>query len=111
MVWRRGEIVGVNLNPRKGHEVGKVRPCVILSDDDANEMLDTVVVVPLSTSLRENVYPYRVRLLAREGLIHDSDVLINHVRAVLKRRITSRIARVEDGEYRKIIQALCESVQ
>ena len=53
MDYKRGDIVTVNLNPKKGHEVGKVRPAVIISSNDENQILDTIVLLPLSTDLIE----------------------------------------------------------
>ncbi len=38
MDLNRGDIVGINLNPKKGEEVGKVRPCIIISDNDSNQI-------------------------------------------------------------------------
>jgi mRNA interferase MazF len=47
-VYRRREIVLVNLYPKKGSEVGKTRPAVIMSGDVDNEELETLIVLPLS---------------------------------------------------------------
>ena len=63
MDYKKGDIVTVNLNPKKGHKVGKVRPAVIISNDDENEMLDTIILMPLSTDLIENMEPYRMRII------------------------------------------------
>ncbi len=103
----RGEIVGVDLNPKKGHEVGKVRPCIILSDDESNTILDTIIVVPLSTQLLDDMEPYRMRLLKKKHLKGDSDVLLNHIRTISKKRVTSKIDKITKDEYEKLIQNLC----
>ena len=55
----RGDIVLVNFNPAKGGEIGKLRPAIVLSDKDDNEILDTVIVIPLSTVIEEEALPYR----------------------------------------------------
>lgn len=85
MVLNRCDIVGINLNPKKGDEVGKVRPCIVMSDDDSNSILDTIIVLPLSTHLIDDMVPYRIRLLKRDNLKQDSDVLINHIRTISKK--------------------------
>lgn len=103
----RYDIVGINLNPKKGDEVGKVRPCVILSDNEANKILDTIIVVPLSTHLIDDMKPYRVRLNKRDGLSFDSDILINHVRTISSKRVTSFIGKVTKSEYELIVENLC----
>lgn len=109
MDYKRGDIVTVNLNPKKGDEVGKIRPAIILSGDDENTILDTVMVVPLSTDLIEKMEPYRIRLGKREGLKYDSDVLINHIRTLSKNRIGEKIAQISKNEYDEIIANLCRN--
>lgn len=107
MDLNRGDIVGINLNPKKGDEVGKVRPCIIISGDDENSILDTIIVVPLSTHLIDDMLPFRMRLSKRGNLEKDSDILINHIRTISSKRVTSYIDKVTDGEYREIIENLC----
>lgn len=109
MELNRGDIVVVNLYPKKGDEVGKIRPAVIISDDDENAILDTVILMPLSTDLIDNMDPYRMRLLAREGLKEDSDILINQIRALSKTRIKEKIAKITSVEYDTLIQYLCKN--
>jgi len=53
--------------------------------------------------------PYRLRLSARDKLEKDSDILINHIRTISKKRVTSKIAKITDNEYKMIIQNLCEN--
>ena len=62
MELNRGDIVIVNLYPKKGDEVGKIRPAVIISGDDENSILDTVILLPLSTDLIDDMQPYRMRI-------------------------------------------------
>lgn len=111
MVLDRGDIVGINLNPKKGDEVGKIRPCVIISNGDENSILDTIIVMPLSTKLLDDMLPYRLRLKKRDNLKQDSDVLINHVRTISKKRVTSKIAKITDEEYESIIKNLCKNFE
>jgi len=105
----RGDIVGINLNPKKGDEVGKIRPCIIISNNDENSILDTIIVIPLSTKLIDDMKPYRLRLLKRDNLEKDSDVLINHIRTISKKRVTSKIAKITNDEYKLIIENLCKN--
>ncbi len=107
MGYKRGDIVTINFNPKKGDEVGKIRPAVIISGDDENSVLDTVVVMPLSTSLVEDMKPYRMRLKKRDNLKENSDILINHVRAISKKRIGEKIAMLSSAEYDELVECLC----
>jgi len=109
MDYKRGDIITVNLNPKKGHEVGKIRPAVIVSNDDENEILDTVILMPLSTDLIDNMEPYRMRILKRDNLKEDSDVLINQIRTLSKLRIKEQIGSITDSEYENIIKYLCKN--
>ena len=105
----RGDIVGINLNPKKGDEIGKIRPCVVISNDDENNILDTIIVIPLSTKLIDDMLPYRLRLSARDKLEKDSDILINHIRTISKKRVTSKISKITNEEYKSIISNLCKN--
>ena len=109
MDFKRGDIVTVNLNPKKGHEVGKIRPAVVISNDDENSILDTVILMPLSSDLLEDMEPYRVRILKRGALKQDSDILINQVRSLSKQRIGGKIAALTNDEYELVISSLCKN--
>ncbi|MDO8453349.1 MAG: type II toxin-antitoxin system PemK/MazF family toxin [Sulfurimonas sp.] len=109
MELSRGDIVTVNLNPKKGDEVGKIRPAVIISGDDENSILDTVILLPLSTDLIDNMLPYRMRIAKRENLKEDSDILINQIRTLSKQRIGEKIAKLSDDEYDLITKSLCKN--
>ena len=109
MELNRCDIVGINLNPKKGDEIGKIRPCIIISNDDENSILDTIIVIPLSTQLIDDMKPYRLRLTKRDKLEKDSDILINHIRTISKKRVTSKIGKITKDEYKMIIQNLCEN--
>jgi mRNA interferase MazF len=109
MELNRGDIVIVNLYPKKGDEVGKIRPAVIISGDDENNILDTVILMPLSTDLISDMKPYRMRISARENLKDDSDILINQIRTLSKVRIKEKIAKLTKDEYNQIIENLCKN--
>ena len=109
MDFKRGDIVTVNLNPKKGHEVGKIRSAVIISFDDENDILDTVILMPLSTDLVEDMEPYRMRILKRDNLKQDSDIIINQIRALSKQRIGKKIAELTNDEYTLVIASLCKN--
>ena len=109
MDYKRGDIVTVNLNPKKGHEVGKIRPAVIISDDDENAVLDTVILLPLSTDLIDDMEPYRMRIVKRDRLKKDSDILINQIRTLSKQRIGEKIATLTKEEYISVVNLLCKN--
>jgi mRNA interferase MazF len=55
--------------------------------------------------------PYRMRILARDNLKQDSDVLINQIRTLSKTRIKDKIAKLTDNEYNQVIENLCKNFQ
>jgi len=80
----RGDIYIVNFDPSKGGEIGKLRPAIILSEYEDNQILDTVIVIPLSTVIEKNTKPYRVYIKKRENLLKDSDACIYEIRTLSK---------------------------
>jgi len=103
MDYRRGDIVLVNFNPqKKKEEIAKVRPAIILSDTELNEVLDLVCVVALTTNLIEDSEPLRIRIPQRENLKQDSDAMIEQLRSVSKERIQTRVGSASEEEMKKI---------
>lgn len=85
---RRGEIWSVCLNPTLGSEIGKTRPCLVLSTNIVNEHRRTVVVVPLSSSPRANppiLVP--VECAGRQVV-----AVTDQIRAVAKERLQERLS-------------------
>ncbi len=123
MELNRGDIVIVNLYPINGDapqeyfldsvspQVGKIRPAVIISGNDENSILDTIILLPLSTDLIDDMFPYRLRIEKRDNLKEDSDVLINQITTLNKFKIKEKIAKLTQEEYDLVIQALCKNFQ
>lgn len=104
----RGEIVLVNFNPAKGGEMGKLRPAIVISDKNDNEILNTVIVIPLSTVIEANALPYRYLISSRDKLEKDCDACIYEVRALSKTRVKEKLSKVTDSELEIIQNALCK---
>lgn len=111
MDYKKGDIVTINFNPKKGDEVGKIRPALIISGNEENQILDTIIVVPLSTQLLDGMEPFRLRITKREGLKQNSDILINHIRTISKKRVGTKIAGINEKEYQVVISNLCKNFQ
>ena len=84
----RGEVWLANLNPMRGTEPGKTRPVLIVQ---AQALLDanhpSTLIIPLTTKLIEDAEPLRLRVAASAQLRHDSDLLIDQLRAIDNRRL------------------------
>jgi mRNA interferase MazF len=84
---RRGEVYWVDFDPARGGEIQKVRPAVIVSNNDSNRVLNRLQVVPL-TSNTARVYPF-------EALVHvggaPHKAMADQIRTVTKERVTNRM--------------------
>ncbi|MBN2895806.1 MAG: type II toxin-antitoxin system PemK/MazF family toxin [Campylobacterales bacterium] len=108
MEYSKHDICLVNFNPAKGGEMGKLRPAIIVSSDEDNALLSTVIVIPLSTEIEPDALPYRYTLQSREKLNQDSDACINEIRALSKSRVKERLASLSKEEAVMIQKALCD---
>lgn len=106
----RGDIILVNFNPiKKSNEVGKIRPALVLQNDELNKGgYKTTVVLPLSSQLIDDAEPLRYRVKAQQNLLKDSDILIAHIRSVDNSRIIKKLATLSDKEVQKIKNLLDE---
>ncbi len=107
MKFNRGDIYLVNFNPAKGGEIGKLRPAIVISQKEDNEILDTIIFIPLSTVIEKSAQPYRVFIPSREKLLKDSDACIYEVRALSKVRAKEKIATLLPSELEIIEKSLC----
>ena len=110
MVFSRGDICLVDFNPAKGGEIGKLRPAIVMSEKEDNDVLDTVIVIPLSTVIEPNTEPYRFMITAREKLEKNSDACIYEIRALSKMRIKEKLAKLGHTELKTIQKYLCAIV-
>ncbi|RLA66203.1 MAG: type II toxin-antitoxin system PemK/MazF family toxin [Epsilonproteobacteria bacterium] len=110
MDLNRGDIVLVNFNPAKGGEIGKLRPAIVLSASDDNEILDTIIVIPLSTTIEADALPYRYLITSRDALEKDCDACIYELRALAKTRIKKKLSILNEIELKIIQNALCEII-
>ena len=110
MELNKGDIYLVNFNPAKGGEIGKLRPAIIISDKEDNEILDTVIVIPLSTVIEPNTEPYRFHINARDKLLKNSDACIYEIRALSKSRLKEKLSQLNNYELKLIQKYLCEII-
>jgi mRNA interferase MazF len=95
MAYKRGEIYLANFNPSKGTEPGKIRPCTVMQSNLLNEAgHPSTTVLPLTTLLIEDAAPLRYRVVARDGLESDSDIMLDQTRTIDNRRITSELLTI-----------------
>lgn len=99
----RFEVWLVALEPTQGAEIGKTRPAVVISPDDANKHLRTVIVSPL-TSRRRN-WPTRVPVVFARTR---GDVALDQMRAVDKGRLMKRLGALKPAEREGVLDVLAQ---
>ena len=89
-------IVLVNLDPTIGSEIKKTRPCLILSPDEINRYLKTIIVAPMTTNLKK--YPTRIQVKHnnKRGM-----VAIDQIRTIDKSRIIKKFDQLTKSEIKK----------
>jgi mRNA interferase MazF len=103
MAVSRFEIYLVSLDPIVGSEIKKTRPCLVVSPDEMNRHIHTVIVAPMTTKGR--LYPTRVACRFRGKTGH---VVLDQVRTVDASRLVRRLGRLGAGTGRKILAVLSE---
>jgi mRNA interferase MazF len=96
MELKQYSIVLVNLDPTIGSEIKKTRPCVIISPNEINKFLKTIVVAPMTTNLKK--YPTRIEVKHndKKGMI-----AIDQIRTIDKSRILKKFDRLSKSEIHK----------
>jgi mRNA interferase MazF len=100
-MYKRGDIILVNLNPQKNNEAGKIRPCVVISETAVNEILDLITIIPCSTNLLGEGL-FRIVLNKREKLDKNCEVMIEQIKGVSKKRVIEPLSYVTSDEISKI---------
>lgn len=104
---KRGHIVSVGLDPTIGAEMQKTRPCVVVSPDEMNRSLKTVVILPLTSSHRGIPTRVLIKATPASGLKNDSYAAADQVKTIDKIRILSTIGQVSPEEEKKLSDTLC----
>ena len=103
MVVKRFEVYLVNLDPTVVSEIRKMRPCLVISPDEMNRHIATVIVAPMTT--KGHAYPTRVRcqFQSKEGL-----VVLDQIRTVDKKRLVRKLGRIGREKQREVLATLGE---
>lgn len=100
---RRDEVWLITLDPTQGAKIRKTRPCLVISPDEMNQHLQTVIVAPMTTVARP--YPTRVsvRFQGKAG-----QVALDQLRAVDRQRLVRKLGRVSAGTAQAATATLLE---
>jgi len=101
MVISRFDVYLVRLDPAQGLEIGKTRPCLVVSPDDMNVYLGTTVVAPMTTGGRD--YPSRIPAEFRGRRGH---IVLDQLRTVDRHRLVRRLGTLDSATCQHVLQAL-----
>lgn len=103
---QRGEIWLVSLEPVVGHEIGKTKPALVISNDRNNQYAETVTVLPI-TSKTERLYPFETFLPKKNtNLPFDSKIKSNQIRTIDKKRLIKLLGKISEEKIKEVEQAL-----
>ena len=99
----RFDICLVPLDPTRGSEIQKTRPCVIVSPDEMNAGLNTVIIAPLTSTLKN--YPFRVDCTVQNKR---GQIALDQIRAIDKRRLHKKLTALDDEAAKAVLDILQE---
>lgn len=97
----RFEIYFVEFDPTKGSEINKTRPAVILSPNEMNDALNTVIIAPLTSTLKK--YPSRVNCKVKGKA---GQIALDQLRCVDKSRLKNNLAKISEEEQSEVLDVL-----
>jgi mRNA interferase MazF len=108
---KRYEIYSVDLDPTIGIEMKKTRPCLIISPDEMNRNVQSIIVAPLTTHFRN--IPSRVKISASDtnGLSETSYVALDQVKTIDKNRCKKNIGTISNYDAIRVADLLVEIFQ
>ena len=104
MEIKQYQIILVNLDPTIGSEIQKTRPCVVISPDEMNKYLRTVVIAPMTTSSKQ--YPTRVKIK------HENKtgwIVLDQIRTIDRQRVIRSFGEIQDSEIKELKSVLKET--
>ena len=101
MVAARFEIFLVDLEPARGGEIKKTRPCVVISPDEANRQLATVIIAPMTTG--SHPYPTRIAVTFKRKRGY---VVLDQIRTVDRTRLVKKLGTIDAEAARSVLSSL-----
>lgn len=100
------EVYWINLDPTKGSEIKKTRPCAVISPDEMNKNLNTVIVAPLTSATKK--YPTRVttKIDKRTG-----QIALDQIRTISKERIGKKVEKLNPKAIKQVKSVLLAMFQ
>lgn len=101
MVVKRFDVYLISLDPTVGSEIQKTRPCLIVSPDEMNRHIRTVIVAPMTTAKRE--YPTRVNCVFKKK---KGKIVLDQIRTIDKTRLMKRLGTIDSKTQLEVVSVL-----
>ena len=101
MVVNRFDVYLINLDPTVGSEIQKIRPCLIISPDEMNRNIHTVIVAPMTTAGKE--YPTRISCTFQKK---KGQIVIDQIRTIDKSRLIKKLGTIDPNTQLDVIAVL-----
>ena len=100
---RRFDVFLINLDPTVGHEIKETRPCLVLSPDEMNRHISTIIVAPMTTKGRN--YPTRVKCTfqGKRG-----QIVLDQIRTIDRERLVKRLGKISKRAQMEVLRILQE---
>ena len=103
MVVKRFDFFLVNLDPTVGNEIQKTRPCLVISPDEMNKAITTVIIAPMTTKGQ----PYPSRIVCHfQG--KDGQIVLDQIRTVGKNRLVKYLGQISADEQKAVLDSLVQ---
>ena len=97
MVISQYDVYWVDLDPTKGHEIKKTRPCVVISPNEMNKYIGSVIIAPMTSKSKQ--YPSRIEVLFNQK---QGWIVLDQIRTIDKRRLIKKVGSLKKDEISKI---------
>ena len=101
MVVKRFDVFLVNLDPTVGSEIQKTRPCLVISPDEMNRNIRTVIIAPMTSTQKE--YPTRVSCTFQKK---KGQIVLDQLRTIDKARLIRKLGTIESKDQLEVISIL-----
>ena len=103
MEVKRFDVFLISLAPTRGHEIRKTRPCLVISPDEMNDNISTVIIAPMTSKGKK--YPTRVSC-AFQGV--NGQIVLDQIRAIDKIRLIKKLGKLSTQTQQKVLNGLVE---
>ena len=98
---KRFDVYLINLDPTVGSEIQKTRPCVVVSPDEMNRHIRTVIVAPMTTAQKD--YPTRVACRFKRT---DGQIVLDQIRTVDRKRLVKKVGTIDPRAQQEVVAVL-----